>query len=241
MNGAVSPALSALDARVLRATDAGCERSPEKGRRTRGLRGGRGAVCAASASRRLPRRGRRRAAATVASHPSRRCRAGATAVSRVWEGSCSLSANRIQADDCFGAQRVERASAARTPAAAGRSIVRAGADVARRAVAGGQALLERGLPLPVGRAARPVHISGGLCGWAQPHDLRAADGAGARSAARRAHPAQRGAASGDLADQPGAAQAAGAWVMASGRDRGRGGCGAREHGRVRAAGGWDRW
>ena len=37
-----------------------------------------------------------------------------------------------------------------------------GADVTRGAASEGRRLLERGVPLPAGRAARPVHVSGGL-------------------------------------------------------------------------------
>ena len=52
--------------------------------------------------------------------------------------------------------------------------------------------------------------------------------------------AQRGVAGGDLADQFGAAEAAGVGVMVGGLHRRRGGRCCGKHGRVGAAGGWDR-
>jgi hypothetical protein len=61
--------LSALDARVLRATDARYDRSPEKIGELAGVRGGCGAVNAAPAPRPWPGRGRWRAPAAVAAHP----------------------------------------------------------------------------------------------------------------------------------------------------------------------------
>ena len=79
------------------------------------------------------------------------------------EGEMSLLANQVQADDCFWVQRVECAPAAGAPAAAGGWIVGPGADVARRVVAQGAAVLERGVPLSARRAARPVPVSGGVC------------------------------------------------------------------------------
>jgi hypothetical protein len=71
MSGAAFLALSSLDARVLRATDARYERSPEKVGELEGC----AADVALSALRRLGYcrscRGRRRAPAAVASHLSR--------------------------------------------------------------------------------------------------------------------------------------------------------------------------
>ena len=86
-----------------------------------------------------------------------------------------MLANQLQADDCFRVQRVECAPAAGAPAAAGGWIVGSRADVARRVVAQGAAVLERGVPLSAWRAARPVLVSGGV--------LRM--GAAARSTCRR--------------------------------------------------------
>ena len=37
-------------------------------------------------------------------------------------------------------------------------------------------MFERGVSVPAWRVARPVLVSGGVCGWAQPHDLRAGGG-----------------------------------------------------------------
>jgi len=236
MNGAVSLTLSALDARVLRATDARYERSPEKV----GELAGCAAEVALSTLRpvpwRGPRRGRRLSPAAVASHVSRRCCAGAPVVSGTWEGGCSLSANLLQADVCFGAQRVERSPVACAPAAADGGIVGPGADVTRGAAAEGQDLLERGVPVSAGGAARSVLVSGDLHRWPQPHGLCAGGGGGGRRAACRAHAAQRGAAGGDLAGQPRAAQAQVAAVMSGGCRRRRGGLCGGEHARRGACG-----
>lgn len=183
-------------------------------------------------------RARRSPSDWLAAHPSRRCRTGASAVSAARDsprssegGSTPLSANQPQAHDCFGSQRVERAPAACAPAPARCWIVRAGADVERGAAFRGPALLERGVSVSPRRAARTVRVSGGLQRGAQPHDLRAAGRSRARRGARGGHPAQRGAALGDLAGQPRAAAPTGTTVIAGGgcRCRGRGGRG--EHAR----------
>ena len=97
------------------------------------------------------------------------------------EGEVSLLANQVQADDCFWVQRVECAPAAGAPAAPRGWIVGSRADVARGVVAQGSAVLERGVPLSAWRVARPVPVSGGVLGWAQPHDLRAGGGGGGRA------------------------------------------------------------
>ena len=117
MSGVASLTLSALDARVLRATDPLRERTAE---RVAGIVGCSEDV-AASCLRRL--RGRMLVEVDgcppdwLAAHRSRRCCAGARAVIRVCEGFMSLSANHVQADVCFGSQRVECAPAVRVPAA----------------------------------------------------------------------------------------------------------------------------
>ena len=72
-------------------------------------------------------------------------------------GSAVLSANHTQ-DGCFGTQRVERARTVGATPTAGSGIVRRGADVAWRAAGGGPALLQRAVPLPARRVARPVHV-----------------------------------------------------------------------------------
>ena len=104
-------------------------------------------------------------------------------MSGTWEGGCSLSANLLQADVCFGAQRVERSPVACAPAAADGWIVGPGADVTRGAAAEGQDLLERGVPVSAGGAARSVLVSGDLHRWPQPHGLCA----GAVEAAAKRH------------------------------------------------------
>jgi hypothetical protein len=152
---------------------------------------------------------------------------GASAV-RVAEGSCFLSANHLQ-DEFLGAQRVECAPAADAPAAAGGQIVRAGADVARRAALGGAAVLERALSLPSRRAARPLHISGGVRRGAQPNGVCAGERRGDRRAACAGDPTQRRGASRDLADQPRTVEAAGTAVMPGERGAGREDRGRGEH------------
>lgn len=238
MSGVLSLTLSAADARVLRATDPFRERSVARVAELAGC----GEDVAASCLRRLrgallvepdgcrPAGWLRTHRGDVALEPP--------AVSRTRAGGLGrLSANQPQANDCFRTQRVERAPVGVAPAAAGRWIVRARADVAWRAAFRGAALLERGMPVSARGAAWPVHVSGGLCRSAQPHDLRAPARSGARRAACAGDAAQRGAASGDLADQSRAAAPAGAWVMAGGGARRGGGRGRREHARGAGLGG----
>ena len=156
------------------------------------------------------------------------------------KGKGHLLANHLQADDCFWVERVERAAAACAAAAA---WVRCGGSrghVAWRGVAQGSAVLERGVSLSAWRVARPVRVSGDLQRSAQPHDLRAGSSRGGRRGACGADAAQRGVVGGDLADQRGAAEAAGVGVMAGGPHRRRGGRCCGKHGRVGAAGGWGR-
>ena len=153
------------------------------------------------------------------------------------EGDGSLLVNQVQADDCFCVQRVECAPAARAAAAPGGWIVGSRADVARRVVAQGSTVFERGVPLSAWRVARPVPVFGGVLGWAQSHDLRAGGGGGGVRGACRRYAAQRGVVVGDLADQRGAVEAPGVGVMVGGRVSARGGRRGREHGRVDAGGG----
>lgn len=92
MTGGSWPMLSALDARVLRSTDARFERSPE--------RIGELAGCAADVALSTLRRlrvaclveGDGEASAVLASHPSRGCRAGARAVRA---SSCAEGTRRV--------------------------------------------------------------------------------------------------------------------------------------------------
>ena len=95
----------------------------------------------------------------------------------------SLSANHVQADDF-----PELSDLSVRQLLARRRRLAAGLSEPERTLRGvllsrGPAVFERGVSLPARRAARPVLVSGGVCGRAQPHDLRA--GGGRRRRARR--------------------------------------------------------
>ncbi len=147
----------------------------------------------------------------------------------------SLVANLYQGHDRGADQRVERLPAACAQAATGRCSIGSRADVARGAALRVTALLERGLSLPARGAARPLQLPGGLPRWPQPDGLRAQGAGRARRRARGGDASERGAARGDLADQPRAAAPPGAGVSGE-REPVRGGRSGREHAPGRARG-----
>src|SRR5437764_2337832 len=105
----------------------------------------------------------------------------------------SLSANQTQADDYARVQRVECPAAAGGPAAPGGRVLGSRADLAWRVAGGGQAVLDRGVPLSARRVARPVLVPGCLRRRAQPHGLRPTGARPGGRAACGAHAPQRGA------------------------------------------------
>ena len=149
----------------------------------------------------------------------------------------ALLANHSQANDCLGAQRVERCASCCATSAAGDQIVRGRADVAAaRCMREGRQCSGQGCRCRRGELHGPytylaVYVDGRSRLMYVP-----ADDHRAHRVAPAGRAAQRGAAGGDLAGQPGAAPAAGAAVMSGGRHRRRSDDRRREHARRRGDG-----